>query len=195
MRRSPGLEELRESADYVQRRERAMRRIRRARKKVMPRIVEAYEGLRNWPGNGYLFGLENREGLEEMPLDAEFPEFLGERLPDPAVFGYWHDTGHAQLKHLAGLLDHRKHLESMADRLIGFHLHDVSHGGRDHRVPGTGLVDFKMIAEFVRPEHALVLELSPSSRRMRCCDRAIIWRQCWRLETTCLFFAGDSFVI
>jgi sugar phosphate isomerase/epimerase len=52
-------------------------------------------------------------------------------------------------------------LTAMADRLTGFHLHDVSDSGLDHQVPGTGTIDFKMIAEFVRPEHTLVLELSP----------------------------------
>ena len=60
-----------------------------------------------------------------------------------------------------GLLDHEAHLEAMSGRLAGFHLHDVSVEGRDHQVPGTGLVDFQMIARFVRPEHTLVLELSP----------------------------------
>ena len=49
----------------------------------------------------------------------------------------------------------------MADSLLGFHLHDVSESGRDHQVPGTGTIDFKMVAEFVRPQHTLVLELSP----------------------------------
>ena len=49
----------------------------------------------------------------------------------------------------------------MAPRLYGFHLHDVSDSGRDHQVPGTGTVDFGMVSEFVRPEHILVLELSP----------------------------------
>jgi sugar phosphate isomerase/epimerase len=68
---------------------------------------------------------------------------------------------HAQIKHQHGLLDHREHLTAMADRLTGFHLHDVSDRGLDHQVPGTGTIDFKMIAEFVRPEHTLVLELSP----------------------------------
>ena len=49
----------------------------------------------------------------------------------------------------------------MAPRLGGFHLHDVSEDGHDHQIPGTGTIDFKMIADFVRPEHTLVLELSP----------------------------------
>jgi hypothetical protein len=29
-------------------------------------------------------------------------------------------------------------------------------------VPGTGTIDFEMVSEFVRPEHTLVLELSPA---------------------------------
>ena len=45
--------------------------------------------------------------------------------------------------------------------MLGFHLHDVSAEGRDHQVPGTGTIDFKMIAGFVKPEHTLILELSP----------------------------------
>ena len=49
----------------------------------------------------------------------------------------------------------------MAPRLFGFHLHDVSECGLDHQVPGTGTVDFDMVSEFIRPEHTLVLELSP----------------------------------
>jgi sugar phosphate isomerase/epimerase len=59
------------------------------------------------------------------------------------------------------MLDHRSHLEKMAPRLTGFHLHEVTESGRDHQVPGTGTIDFRMISEFVRPEHTLVLELSP----------------------------------
>ncbi|NQY32418.1 MAG: TIM barrel protein [Coraliomargarita sp.] len=154
--------ELREHAGFIKRRERAMKRIRKAGHKLMPQIKGAYESVAEMAKKkGIRFGLENREGLEELPLDADFPEFLKESLPDDMVYGYWHDAGHAQLKDLAGLLDHREHLESMADRLIGFHLHDVSVGGRDHQLPGSGVVDFKMISEFVKPEHTLVLELSP----------------------------------
>lgn len=139
----------------------AMRRIRRSSKGAMKRINESYGLIIPVAKElGLTLCLENREGLEEMPIDKAYPEFL-EGLPEPEHVAYWHDTGHAQIKHQFGLLDHREHLESLADRLAGFHLHDVSEGGRDHQVPGTGTIDFKMISEFVRPEHTLVLELSP----------------------------------
>ena len=108
---------------------------------------------------------ENREGILELPLDQDFPTFLdlvNEGNEEAAPVSYWHDTGHAQIKHLLGLIDHEAHLERLSDRLTGFHLHDVSPEGRDHQTIGTGTIDFSMISRFVQPEHTLVLELSPS---------------------------------
>jgi len=147
--------------EFEKQRNRAMRRIRRVSKKTMKRICASYAYMLPLAKErGLILCLENREGLEEMPIDKDYPDFL-KSLPEPEHAGYWHDTGHAEIKHQFGLLDHHEHLASMADRLKGFHLHDVSKGGRDHQVPGTGVIDFQMIAEFVRPEHTLVLELSP----------------------------------
>lgn len=158
-----GLEvsELRESKDFVKLRDRALKRIRKKSVKTMARIKESYLSMLSVAQEqGVRFCLENREGMEEMPIDSDYADFLKD-LGEVEDFGYWHDTGHAQIKHLQGFMMHREHLEKMADRLTGFHLHDVSKEGRDHQVPGTGMVDFKMISEFVRPEHTLVLELSP----------------------------------
>ena len=109
---------------------------------------------------GVKLGFENREKFEELPLDAEYADFLA-GLPAGAPAGYWHDTGHADIKEKMGVLNHRQHLEKMASRLVGFHLHDVNAEGRDHQAIGSGQIDFKMISEFWRPEHLLVLEFSP----------------------------------
>ena len=104
-------------------------------------------------------GCENREKFEELPVDEDFPR-LFEGLPSPHPCGYWHDTGHAELKQEMGLLDHRAHLARNADRLLGFHLHDVLEGD-DHQPIGLGQVDFDMVSEFWRPHHLLTLELGP----------------------------------
>lgn len=150
-----------DSAQFKKRCDRAMKRVRKASKSAMQRIHASYNAVIPLAKErGICLCLENREGLEEMPLDAEYADFIQE-LPEPEHVGYWHDSGHAQIKHQFGLLDHREHLAAMADRLVGFHLHDVTESGRDHQVPGTGTIDFQMLAEFVRPEHVLVLELSP----------------------------------
>ncbi len=157
-----GFTDLPESEVFIKQRDRAMKRIRRAAPASMKRLKASMESVADAAHErGIQLCLENREGMEEMPIDDAFSDFLEKDLPGKDVFSYWHDAGHARLKHQMGLLDHEAHLESMADRLAGFHLHDVSPEGRDHQVPGTGLVDFQMIARFIRPEHTLVLELSP----------------------------------
>ena len=159
-----GLEanELSANEDFQKRRDRAMKQIRRRAPAWLDRTRESYEKLfQPLREQGIRLGIENRESLEELPLDADFDDFLIS-LGEDAPVGYWHDAGHAQIKHQLGLLDHAEHLAKMAPKLIGFHLHDVSEKGKDHQPPGTGTNDFKMIASHVRPEHTLVLELSPS---------------------------------
>ncbi len=109
---------------------------------------------------GIKLGLENREKFEELPIDEDYADFIAGQ-PPTAPIGYWHDTGHADIKESMGLLNHRKHLAKNAPRLIGFHLHDVNAGGSDHQPIGAGHIDFKMVSEFWKPEHLLTLELSP----------------------------------
>ncbi len=105
-------------------------------------------------------GFENREKFEELPIDADYPEFLA-GLPADAPVGYWHDTGHADIKEGMGLLRHRDHLAKLQERIMGFHLHDVNAQGQDHQPVGEGHIDFKMVSEFWRPGHLLTLEFGP----------------------------------
>jgi sugar phosphate isomerase/epimerase len=109
---------------------------------------------------GLKLGCENRQALEEIPVESDFQSLFKE-FPGPNVC-YWHDTGHAQIKENLGFLQHRTHLESLRDRLIGFHVHDVQFPARDHMAPGTGTVDFSSLKPLVRSEYIKVFELSPS---------------------------------
>jgi sugar phosphate isomerase/epimerase len=109
---------------------------------------------------GVKFGCENREGLLELPLDEHMDAFLAS-VDDLGVCGGWHDTGHACIKHLEGVIDHTEFLEKNHKRLLGFHLHDVSEEGKDHQPIGSGRVDWKMVRKYVRPDHRLIIELSP----------------------------------
>lgn len=109
---------------------------------------------------GIKLGIENREALEEIPFESDFSLFFRE-FRDPTVV-YWHDTGHAQIKENLGLIQHRQYLESMRERLYGFHVHDVEFPGRDHRPPGGGTIDWAGLKDLVKPEHLKVFELSPS---------------------------------
>ena len=109
---------------------------------------------------GLKLGIECREALEEIPLESDLLLFFHE-FPEPSVC-YWHDTGHAQIKENLGFIQHVMHLESHADRLAGFHIHDVEFPRRDHRPPGQGMIDFAALKPWVKPDHIKVFELSPS---------------------------------
>ncbi len=107
---------------------------------------------------GLKLGCENREAVEELPLENDFRMFFNE-FRNPNIV-YWHDTGHAQIKENLGFIKHAAHLASLADRLAGFHIHDVQFPALDHCAPGTGMIDYAALAPFVKPEHIKVFEFS-----------------------------------
>ncbi len=109
---------------------------------------------------GLILGCENRQALEEIPLEGDFEEFF--RHFDSPNVAYWHDCGHAQIKENLGFIHHATHLESLANRLAGFHIHDVQFPTRDHCAPGKGMIDFASLKPFVKPHHIKVFELGPS---------------------------------
>ena len=109
---------------------------------------------------GLKLGCENRQALEEIPIESDF-QFMFRELNSPSLV-YWHDCGHAQIKQNLGFIQHALHLESLAPRLAGFHVHDVIYPAGDHAAPGTGTGDFASLKPFVKPEHIKVFELSPS---------------------------------
>ena len=120
---------------------------------MLRRLIEQAEP------RGLKLGVENREALEEIPLDSDFFLFFKE-FPNPTVV-YWHDTGHAQIKENLGFIHHAMHLESLSERLYGFHVHDVQFPGRDHCAPGTGMIDFAALKPWVKPDQLKVFEFSP----------------------------------
>jgi len=121
---------------------------------VLKQILPLAEAL------GIRLGVENRQGLEELPIDSDY-RLLFREIASPNLV-YWHDTGHAQIKENLGFIHHAMHLESLANRLAGFHIHDVEFPGRDHCEPGTGTVDFAALKPMVKPEHLKVFEFNPS---------------------------------
>jgi sugar phosphate isomerase/epimerase len=61
-----------------------------------------------------------------------------------------------------GLCRHEEWLERYGGKLIGVHLHDMI-GARDHRRIGTGNIDFKMVARYLKPGTIKVLEFGAVS--------------------------------
>ncbi len=130
--------------------EACMERVKEVLKQLLPEAQ----------ARGVRMGAENREAVEELPLESDF-QFLFRELNHPAV-GYWHDTGHARIKENLGFSFQAMQLESLRDQLCGFHIHDVQFPGRDHCAPGTGDIDFAALKKFVKPEHLKIFEFSPS---------------------------------
>ena len=131
------------------------------KEKYFERVVESLKKiLPALESNGIKLGVENRQALEELPIESDY-RFLFRQIASPNLV-YWHDTGHAQIKENLGFIHHVLHIESLSDRLAGFHIHDVEFPGRDHCAPGTGTVDFAALKPMVKPEHIKVFELNPN---------------------------------
>jgi sugar phosphate isomerase/epimerase len=132
------------------------------KEKFFARVKETFRKiLPDAERRGITLGCENRQALEELPLDGDFDGFLRE-FQSPAA-AYWHDTGHAQIKENFGVIEQVRLLQTLAPRLAGFHVHDVLFPARDHAPPGSGTIDFAALKPFVNPRHIKVFELSPGS--------------------------------
>ena len=108
---------------------------------------------------GLLLGCENREAVQEIPIESDFENFL--RDFDSPNVTYWHDCGHGQIKENLGFIHVPSHIETLASRLAGFHIHDVQFPARDHCPPGSGTIDYAALKPFVKPGHIKVFEFSP----------------------------------
>lgn len=150
-----------EAPEYKELLAKTLGRLRKRGGPYLARVKASLEEILPYAAErGLRLGLENRERIDELPLDEEFPELLS-GLSQQGVAGYWHDCGHAQIKQRTGIIDHARQLEQNAAQLIGFHLHDIDGAGKDHQPVGSGTIDFAMVSRFFRPEHVFVLEYGP----------------------------------
>jgi FMN phosphatase YigB (HAD superfamily)/sugar phosphate isomerase/epimerase len=105
-------------------------------------------------------GLENRYHVLDLPSLDEMGELLA--LAGPDRLGMLYDTGHAQTLDRLGFYPHEEWLRRYAGRIIGVHLHDVV-GVDDHRAPGLGEVDFRMVGAYLPAQAARVLEIQSTN--------------------------------
>ena len=170
-----------ESSKYQALCEEVMEKREKKKEKHMELTSEMLERIASLAEqSGVKLGIENRQALEEVPLDSDFELFLLQ-FKRPSVC-YWHDCGHAQIKEHLGFINHRLHLQSLAPRLLGFHIHDVEFPGRDHRAPGTGTIDFASLKPMVKPEHIKVFELSPSLSPEQAAEGVAFIKRIWGEE-------------
>jgi sugar phosphate isomerase/epimerase len=146
---------------FAARREQTMARLRRQLPEYWDRMLGSLRAIEEFARErGLRLGFENRERLDELPFDEDFDR-LFVMLGAGTTGGYWHDTGHAELKRRLGLVEPLVQLERQASRLLGFHLHDVNADNEDHQAVGSGNIDFSALRRFWRSGHLLVLELGP----------------------------------
>ncbi|MBI4318496.1 MAG: TIM barrel protein [Chloroflexi bacterium] len=141
----------------------AMARLTQAREKnKQPHLDAILASLKELAGYaaamGLRLGLENRFHYYEIPLLDEMQVLLSQL--DSATVFYWHDTGHAQNLQALGFLKHEDWLRAFGDRMLGIHLHDTV-GILDHRVAGSGEIDFRLVKKFVPKDALRVCEFDP----------------------------------
>ena len=111
---------------------------------------------------------ETKIAIEPGPglLDLLSFDAVGWVLDDLANRGlaYWHDSGRAQVREKAGLAAQGQWLDAYAGRLIGVHLQDAA-DGQAEMPPGTGEVDFKLVAGYTPRSAERVLEVNPRHGR------------------------------
>jgi sugar phosphate isomerase/epimerase len=122
---------------------------------------------------GVVLGIENRIGIETCPSEREFRRLFSEI----EAIGYWHDFGHAQIRHNLTFIDHAEWLSEMSSHLVGCHVHDVLFPNLDHQVPFSGMIDFETLIGLIPSAVPLVWELSPGAAKDEIVSALAHWRQ------------------
>ncbi len=103
-----------------------------------------------------ILGVETRFHINEIPNLDEGGELI-EAAPDGTA-GYWHDIGHAVVQERLGFGSQEEWLLRYGQSMVGIHLHDVI-GISDHHSPGTGEVDWELIARHLPAQAIRVCEV------------------------------------
>ena len=91
-----------ENAEYTVALAKLLGKLRKAGPKHYARLREGFTELAEKAKVcGVKFGVENREGLLELPLDEDMESLLAS-VDAPGVCGGWHDVGHARIKEKEG---------------------------------------------------------------------------------------------
>lgn len=127
---------------------------------VAPYLDAARKSLQELSGysqqKGIMLGLETRFHFNEIPNMDEMAELLND--VSESLVGYWHDVGHAEVQQQLGFSLHEEWLSRFQDRMVGIHLHDIL-GISDHHAPGTGDINWEMVAKYLPPGIVKVCEI------------------------------------
>lgn len=102
-------------------------------------------------------GIENLPSWEAIPTEVEASAIF--KKFDSPFIRYWHDMGHAQIRHNLCLTSHKLWFGKLSPYLIGMHIHDVKPPAGDHIMPPNGNIKFSDFNS--APKHAKLLVLEP----------------------------------
>lgn len=122
---APAAERLRSRIE--RRRERRVGRHLDALRAAVERLAPALDET------GVTLAFENLPSWEAVPSENECRQLI-ESLRSPRI-GYWHDTGHGQIRENCGFINHVRLFERLLPFLAGMHLHDVRFPADDHVLP------------------------------------------------------------
>jgi len=139
------------------------------------RALDCLAEIADYAGEkGITLGIENRDDYEAVPSEREMANFL--RRLDSKNAVYWHDFGHAQIKHNLSLLSHEQWLDKMGAQVGGCHVHDVKWPFSDHQAPFTGEVKFEELVPKLPKECLFVFEMNPRVPKEQVLAAAERWR-------------------
>jgi sugar phosphate isomerase/epimerase len=124
---------------------------------------------------GVTIGIENRIGIETFPSEREFRRLLAD-VADGSI-GYWHDFGHAQVRHNLTLVDHAEWFTEMSSRLVACHVHDVQFPAKDHCVPFSGMIEFTKLVSLLPLNTPMVWELDSHVSKEEIVSALSRWKQ------------------
>jgi sugar phosphate isomerase/epimerase len=135
--------------------------LRRSRPPFLDALMFSLDRLvREAERYGVVLGLENRFHYHELPGPEDFEGLFNAFQGAP--LGYWHDLGHAHAAEIMGTGGGQWMMDRFSDRLVGVHVHDAA-GLADHRPPGEGEIDFRVLAPCCDKGVRLVMELRPGT--------------------------------
>jgi sugar phosphate isomerase/epimerase len=137
-------------------------------KKTLERLIPEAAAL------GITLVIENRSDFEAIPTERELISLL--RHFDSPNLRYWHDFGHAQMRHSLGLLDHAQWLVEIAPFAVGAHLQDARWPDIDHLVPFEGEIPFDRLVPLLPSSLVYTLELSPHAQPEAIIAAAARWQ-------------------
>ena len=161
---------------------RLKRRIERRRERRAPRHLDALRDVveRLLPvlrETGVTLALENLPSWDSVPTEMECKILLEEFHGEP--LGYWHDTGHGQIREHAGFINHERLFARMLPYTVGMHVHDVRFPAADHGLPPGGSVNFVAFAAAAAQPFPKVLEPMPGAPAAALCAAADYLVSCW----------------